>query len=337
MAIIDPIEGFFIVTNEGLIFEVKGNVQPKDRIIAYLRYIPDEKGNRISNNGMKYRKVYEFAEREEFLRQYYPQYLWNSEIHGRVIQAVPVDSIAFVLNPVDSMRQMRNMKHQMSQSQNAARELAEILVETADIDWSSIGITGSHLVGLETSASDIDLVVYGSFSARKLYSRLHTGHTIPSIMKYRGEQLEKHLRFRWARLPKWMTKLRKIESEKCLQGLFSSYEFYIRAVKLPNEMDWSFYDLFFESKGEHVVEGRVLSDLDSIFTPCVYSIECVEFADLQYLVSYRGRFAEHVKKGMKIQAKGMLEMVMDNSGKKYMQLVLGERPSDYLVPLSKQI
>lgn len=322
------------MTDDGLIFEVKGNIHPEDRIIAYLRYVRDEKGNRVSNDGERYRKIYGLEERESFLSKYHPEYLWNSSVHGCVVQAVPLDSMATVLNPIDGMRQIRDMRYYASESQKTVSELAEALVNEARISWSDIGITGSHLVGLQTNVSDIDLVVYGSSPARKLHSRLCSGNRIPSLMKYKGEHLERHLQFRWPGLAEWMKELRIIEGEKCLQGMYSSYDFYIRAVKKPDEVQQSFYDFSFESKGEYTVEGHVVSDLDSIFTPCVYCIRCPEFPDLQHIVSFRGRFAEHVKKGMKIRAKGKLEVVVDNSRKqRYEQLVLGEKSSDFLVPL----
>ena len=127
--------------------------------------------------------------------------------------------------------------------------------------------------------------------------------------------------------------MKRIESEKCFQGLYSSYDFFIRAVKLPSEMDWSFYDLQFENKGDCSIEGEVLSDSDSIFTPCIYHIDCIQFPDLKYLISYRGRFAEHAKENMKIKAKGKMELVTNNLTKrKYLQLVLGEKSSDFLLP-----
>ncbi|MFX1578032.1 MAG: hypothetical protein ACFFBJ_00135, partial [Promethearchaeota archaeon] len=72
-------EGYFIITTDGLIFEVKGIVHPRDRVIAYLRYVPTPSG---------YQKVYDLNERENYLRTNYSSYLWFSEPHGRVVQSV---------------------------------------------------------------------------------------------------------------------------------------------------------------------------------------------------------------------------------------------------------
>jgi len=48
-------EGDFIETFEGLIFDVKGLIHPPNRIIAFLRYFPDEKGER-KKNSKRYRR-----------------------------------------------------------------------------------------------------------------------------------------------------------------------------------------------------------------------------------------------------------------------------------------
>jgi hypothetical protein len=96
-----PIEGYFVITSDNLVFEVKGVVHPENRIIAYLRYVPSES----SSTGFK--KVYDLDEREKYLREKYPEYLWNSEPHGRIVQSVSEEKIESILDPVDRLAQMR--------------------------------------------------------------------------------------------------------------------------------------------------------------------------------------------------------------------------------------
>ena len=61
-------EGDFIETSEGLIFDVKGLVQPPDKVVAYLRYVEDPSGDR--KRGRKtYVKVYLLSEREKIQEQ----------------------------------------------------------------------------------------------------------------------------------------------------------------------------------------------------------------------------------------------------------------------------
>jgi predicted nucleotidyltransferase len=86
-------------------------------------------------------------------------------------------------------------------------------------------------------------------------------------------------------------------------------------------------------RGQQLVSGKVVDYSDSIFTPCEYLIECDSFPNLRKLVSYRGRFTEQISKDMSFEALGRLEMVIDHrNNNQYMQLVMGERPTDYLIP-----
>ncbi|MFW9798927.1 MAG: nucleotidyltransferase domain-containing protein [Candidatus Thorarchaeota archaeon] len=330
-----PIEGYFVVADEALVFEVKGVVHPADRLIAYLRYIPDNDGNRQSKDGTRFSKIYGLKDREQYLREKYPEYLWSDKKRGRVFQSVPFDCIDYVLSPIDGLRQLRDLGAHLTHLEEASRVLAQVFVEHARIDWSDIGLTGSQLVGLSTADSDIDLVVYGSGPSRRLHSVLkYDVDQLPGIRRYSDERLEKHVEFRWMTLSKWRSVLQVIESKKAFQGVFNSIDFFVRAVKLPREMDYRYEDLTVRSQGIQETRCLVIDDSNSIFTPCIYLVQCDESPDVKRLISYRGRFAEHASSGSYVRARGRLEVVDNNSsGESYHQLVLGENPEDYLLPV----
>ncbi len=269
-----PIEGYFILTDDNLLFEVKGVTHPKDRIIAYLRYIQDKRGDRQSKGGTRFRKVYNLKERDEILLTKYPQYLWLDEKRGRQFQAVPRNRISFVLNPIDGLRQLLDLGMHVNELERASRSLAELLVKYTGVEWSDIGLTGSQLVGLSNKKSDIDLVVYGSKPARKVHRSLKDKLvSFPEIELYHGDRLKHHVKFRWEKHERWNKALQEIESQKALQGLFRSLDFFIRAVKLPEEIEHKYEDLIIQDEGIQIVDCVVTDDSDSIFTPCIYAVE----------------------------------------------------------------
>ena len=324
-----PIEGYFVITTDGLIFEVKGVVHPEDRIIAYLRYVPSSD----SNTG--FRKVYNLSEREIYLREKYPEYLWTSKPHGRVVQSVSGQKTSKILNPVDFLTRLRT-SDDLTPLQHHTIALVEKLVKATEIEWSDIGLTGSQLVGVAREDSDIDLVVYGLKACRKFYSRLNSMiDNIPEINRYSGQLLEEHVSFRWEKQSDFRPLLLKIEREKLLQGLVGRYHFFIRLVKNPHDLDLVYGDLSYQMMGYQKVAGKILSSQDSIFTPCEYQVECDDDStEIEKLVSYRGRFTEQLSTDDQFEASGRLEVVTDHKkNKQYSQLVLGERPEDYLIPL----
>lgn len=332
--ILKPIEGFFLVTKDNLIFEVKGNVHPQDCIIAYLRYVPIKTGDRIAIDGTKYKKIYDLLEREEYLEKNYPNYLWNDSVHGRIVQAVNNFDVSFVLNPIDFLRQLRDSGNHLNPLQEASLGLAEALVNNFDLSWENLGLTGSQLTGLATLNSDIDLVVYGDSVGKKFYKGLRENFDgIPNICRYSGSALDSHVEFRWSSsLQK--DKLKEIEASKVLQGIYNSYEFFIRMVKLSEEVGHKYGNLKFEGHGPLSVHCKIVDDSESIFTPCYYIVECEQHPKLTKLVSYRGRFTEHVQRGMIVEAKGRLESVQTSEGNiLFLQLVMGESPDDFLIPI----
>lgn len=326
------VEGYFIATVDNLIFEIKGLIHPKDRLIAYLRYIPAK--SETPNSGIKYKKVYALDERETYLKNKFPVYLWFSKLHGRIVQSVPVNRIKSIFDPVDFLANLRDSYEEISNLEKASVKLVGELVKSTGVRWSDIGVTGSQLIGVAKENSDIDLVIYGAEVCRKFYSNLSENiASLPGIERYARHVLDKHVSFRWGEHKSFKSILRIIEQAKILQGLFEGYHFFVRLVKNPSDIDYSFDDISFQMKGQQLISGKIVENIDSIFTPCEYLVECREFPDLRKLISYRGRFTEQISKDVSFEALGRLETVNNHKEKKqYMQLVLGEQPSDYLIP-----
>ena len=319
------VEGQFIITIDNLVFEIKGVVHPKDRVIAYLRYVPTQNG---------YRKVYALDERETYLKRHHPSYLWLSEPHGRLVQSVPNDKIERILDPVDYLAGLRNSASTASDLEQASLSLIDRMVEATGVEWSNIGITGSLLIGIARKNSDIDLVVYGSDACRRFYSNLCKKiDSIVGVHRYSGLLLDEHVSFRWGAHENLKPVFREIERRKALQGLFEKYHFFVRLVKTPDDLEYAYGDFSFELKGQQFVSGKITDDSDSIFTPCEYLVETHDLPGLRKLISYRGRFTEQVSKDAMFDAEGRLEMVTNHKEKsQYLQLVLGELPTDYLIP-----
>lgn len=326
----NPIEGWFIVTSDDLIFEVKGIVHPRNRIIAYVRYVPDTHTERGG-----YRKIYNLNEREEYLRSNYPHYLWYSQSRGRLLQAVPKNMIKSLLNPVEHLSRMREKESENQELAAATIRLCEMLMKITGIKETDIGVTGSQLTGTMMTTSDIDLVVYGASACRKFYDMLKKSFDrIPELLRYSGNRLASHVAFRWSDIVNQFTILNKIEQEKILQGIFDSYEFFIRLVKLPHEINQEYETFITEAKRVCEIECEVTDLSDSIYTPCEYLIESANHPEIKKLISYRGRFTEQIQYKGLVRTRGRLEDVIHTqTGERYQQIVLGESSTDFLIPI----
>jgi len=331
-------EGDFIETFEGLIFDVKGLIHPPNRIIAFLRYFPDEKGER-KKNSKRYSKVYSLSERYALLKERYPQYLVCNPVFDETLCEVPVDAVKNDHKPAEKLRELRS-SNSLDIVESLALRLAKLLKETADIPWDAIGISGSIMVSLHTPSSDIDPIVYGSENCRKVYSALKNllGEKQGPFKPYTWKDLKVLFDFRSKDTMMNYGDFVRSESRKVLQGKFLQRDYFIRFVKDWSEVGEKYGDVHYVNVGYARVKATVVDDSESIFTPCVYKVSDVQVLEgpqitpVEEIVSFRGRFCEQARNGEVVIAQGKVERVTDNrKNREYFRLLLGNKPSDYMI------
>lgn len=331
-------EGDFIETWQGLIFDVKGLVHPPDRVIAFIRYYPSRAGKRRSGKHL-YDKVYSLSKRYEWLKENAPEYLVYDPIFDEVLCEVPISHIKKHYKPIETLRRLRKTRNPDALERMIV-EMASLLKSSASIPWNAVGASGSVMVGLHTTSSDIDLVVYGSENCWRVYhaiEALFKDHSCP-LKPYSSADLRRLFDFRSKDTIMSFEDFVKTESRKLLQGKFGERDYFIRFVKDFNEIGERYGSIHYRNCGYAKIEADVVDDSEAIFTPCTYKIENVKVIEgpklqpIKEIVSFRGRFCEQARKGETIVAQGKIEHVMDNrSGSEYFRLILGNRPEDYMI------
>ena len=323
------IEGDFIETVDGLFFAVKGFKHPIDRVIAYLRYVPDPVGDRKLNN-IRYRRVYDLEDTKNYLIKYFPIYLSWVDYISQTLQTVPRTMIKRIYKPREGLNKIyRNNKTRL---RHLVYEFTSILSNQSKVSKESIGISGSLLIGIATDDSDIDLIIYGEENGRKIYDGLTKMRRDSSIIHPLDlKNATKKIISRWGKTNIKPEKFTEIEVGKKLHGFFKEKEYFIRLIKIPTNEEIA--------KPLKPVRGRakIKEDKDSIFTPCTYKIENIEsfeeidLPDITELWSLRGKFTEQAKKGDVVEFKGTIEEVTTCEGKKYRVALISDH--DYLIPV----
>ncbi len=332
-------EGDFLETLEGFIFDVKGLLHPPDRVIAYLRYVPDSCGSRI-RLGVKYRKIYRLKDRENFLREKAPIYIFRSPFFNMEVQGVPLDRIKRIYNPQSKIRQLMELGVKDGVEREAL-EFAKLLSVKSGVPVESMGLSGSLLVDLHNENSDIDLIVYGRENSLKVYRALEElMNECDEVKPYTTDELAKLYEFRSQDTSIPFKAFLKVEGGKKIQGKFIGRSFFVRFLHDWNEVSEKYGDKIYEPIGFCTIKAEVSDDSESIFTPCRYMISSVQFlsgvkvnpAQVREVYSFRGRFCEQARTGDIIRASGKLEKVTSLNGESWFRVVVGGDRGDYVIP-----
>jgi predicted nucleotidyltransferase len=330
-------EGDVIETVDNAFFDVKGLIHPPARVVAFIRFVPDLKGNR-KHNGTTYRKVYALSERYALLKTVFPQYLVYNSVFDEHLCEVPREYIEHHYRPADRLRELRR-RGKLDKLENQALQFVELLKETANVSWNQLGISGSILVGLHMPTSDIDPVVYGSESCCKAYSALKflLEDKKNPVKPYSLDELRRLFDFRSKDTVTSFEDFVRTESRKVLQGTFMGRDYFIRFVKDWNEVEEEYGTIQYKSVGYAKIKATIVDDSEMNFTPCRYKINNVKFLEgtcaesVEEIVSFRGRFCEQAKNGETVLAQGKVERVQKLGEREHYRLLLGNKTSDHMI------
>lgn len=330
-------EGDFIENLSGSIFDVKGLIHPPRKVVAFIRFVPDPKGNR-KRGKVRYRKVYALSKRYALLQKVSPNYVMYDSVFDEYLCEVPVKKIKHHYMAVDRLVELR-CSSELDEVESQALQFAELLKESANIEWGKIGISGSVLVKLHTPESDIDPIVYGSENCRKVYSALKglLKNEKSPVDPYNLEELRELFDFRSRDTAMSFEDFVRTESRKVMQGKFLQRDYSMRFVKDWNEIEEQYGTIRYVNEGYARIKACAIDDSESIFTPCHYKIGHVEILEgirlepIEEIVSFRARFCEQARNGETVIAQGKVERVQREGTREYYRLLIGSKVSDYMI------
>ncbi len=327
----ERLEGDYIETVEGLLFAVKGVHHPPGLTIAYLRYMPNPKGERV-RNGRRYDRLYDLEHTEDILRRNYPQYLNRIDKKSLTLQSVPSKYILRTYDPREKLREI--IEKPENDLQKTIVKLAKSL-QNKGVSSKTMGVSGSLLIDLAGSDSDVDIIVYGLENGRKAYESLRElRRETDWITAYNAENVASVVLSRWADSGLDLEKLGPSEIKKILHGRVDNRDYFFRLLKLPLEVEIEDH-----SRPLSVVRltARIIDADEAIYAPCSYSIKDCEYLDSRglpipsQLLSYRGKFTEQGEKGDLVEVRGTLEEVVIR-GQRSFRVILG-RKGEYMIPI----
>ena len=205
------------------------------------------------------------------------------------------------------------------------------------VSKASLGISGSLLIRLHTSRSDLDVTVHGKQNCLTLHQalkRLLVQDGSKTINRLDEQGMEALYAERFADTHMAYNNFFRSERDKVIQGQFHGRTYFIRFLKELEETGETYGSLCYFPEGKAEILATVTDDSDAIFTPCSYSLGDVRYLngspvdDLREIVSYRGRFCEQARIGDVVRSYGTLERVQERSGRTWHRLLLGNNVED---------
>jgi len=320
----------YLITPEGFIFAVIGNLHPADRVIAYLKYVPDEFGKwgrnrRRFRRALQHYNVPSVLDSMRFLASEAPRYLFESGVDNVTLPAVPTEAIVEHLRPEERLLQVQTTERHDGLEDKVLR-LVRLISEEANVPARSMGVTGSILAGIHDPAfSDIDLVVYGFDNALRVRNFL--SEPSEAVGRLGGGSLERWITERVNSTPLTRQNAIDLLARKWNIGLFDDTEFSVHAVHTEVEISKRYGDDRYVSLGIVDATAKVIDTKESMFMPSVYGIESVDLEGkfhaytVNRIVSFEGLYADIAKEGDQVSCRGKLERVESSSGIEHRILV----------------
>ncbi len=304
----------FIHTTDDLFFATTTYLHPDDRIISFLRYIPDQDGDRSLNN-KKYSKV-DSNQAYEYLRNNFPEYLFDCEITNVEMMGVPSEKVEKILEPIDRLRGIIEADKRDKLLDKVVK-LAEIFHEHTGISYSKMGISGSILPGLyNPDVSDIDFVIYGLKNHREVMKAFENIKKENGILKgIEGEYWNKLYKKRIKDSSLTYEEFRWYENRKHNRGILDGTLFDILQTRDWDEIHGSYSAIRYEPMGIMEIDCTVTDSLAAFDNPAVYKVDNIEIikgpkVPITEVDSYTHTYAGQAREGERITARGKLEKVI---------------------------
>ncbi|MHA2235447.1 MAG: hypothetical protein ACXABH_08970 [Candidatus Thorarchaeota archaeon] len=160
---------------EGRVFVVLGHIQPSERILSFLKYVPDPSGDWESRN-VRYKRIFwgSVTSTVDGMDLLPADYLFDDSHFGTELMEPPREVVSKYFKPELRIGEILDEGPKDSLEELVHRG-ATALHESLDIPLEDLGVAGSILwKGHEPGHSDVNMNVYGFENSWKLYNNYET-------------------------------------------------------------------------------------------------------------------------------------------------------------------
>ncbi len=306
----------------GCVYVTLGHLQPDDRILSILKYVPDPNGRWQADN-TRYRRLFHggVGSAVESMNHAQSEYLVRNPHLGATLLEVPRNHVTKYFSPEKRLKEILS-RETNDALEESARRMSEVLHDVLGIPFNRLGVTGSIAWNAhDTAFSDVNMNIYGL----EIANRLQEGYD--SVAEQNG-----HVRLRvlseWertmsnilARIPSYPADdLRTLFSRK--KELYYGEQYIgVTPVLLPNEVPIKYGSESYKTlKTTPVtIEMDIQKDDYGIFMPAIYEgtsspLVQIDGDRVTRIMIYDGSFRGLFREGDRVEVVGSLQKVVPAS------------------------
>ncbi len=318
-------------THANEIFVTHGFIQPKNRVICYLKYLPDPLGQWISPHG-RYRRVFSGGPESVLsaLQLVNSTYLFDDPHFGARLLEVPLGEVSIYYHPESRLKEIIKNGPQ-DPLETRARDLAVALHDSLSIPFDMIGVTGSIAwYGHDPSFSDVNMNIYGMDATLKL--RRGRDALINSNSRIRFREIDEWIEGTISRLCRRVSSLSvkdliplfERRRELCLDDQYIG----VMPILPPAESPIKYGSETYRTVHSEplLVRLEVQDDTFGSFTPAVYTVRSPPLSiigneRLSRLMIYDSAFKDLLRVGDVIESSGIIQRVITEQGDFYQMMI----------------
>ncbi|MFX0093158.1 MAG: hypothetical protein ACFFBD_15480 [Candidatus Hodarchaeota archaeon] len=326
----------------GRIYITLGYLQPPDRVLAFLKYIPSQKGESSPQWKLQntyYRRIFwgTVESVKKGLKENIPSYsIWDSFFGTELIE-VPHTDIKQHFIPEQRIQEI--LSDPQGPLEKKVAHVAELLHSVLNISYNDLGIAGSILWRGHQSISDVNMNIYGFENAWVLQRNYdHLVKEAPSIKLRKIEQ--------WGKTMKRIADRNPLTLEDVQTLFMRRKEIYyknegigVMPILRPDKdrLPIKYGTEVFKTDLENIIlRGEIVADDYSLFMPAIYELALskrerskipgLTSSNLRILV-YDGSFRALFQKHDRVEVSGALQSVLDpdNRSIKCKQVLVGTK------------
>jgi predicted nucleotidyltransferase len=330
-----PKDKDFVESAEGLFFCVVGYLHPPDAYTAYLKYRP-EAGGRWQRSGTHYQRMMksysaaEVGEATAWLREHLPDYVRNDPVRNVELPLIPRDRVIRYYAP--EVRMVEILGAPQDSLEKKTRDLVDRLAEVSGVPVSRFGVTGSILLDIHDPAfSDIDLVVFGAESARRVRSSVQSAYDAGQLRPHTAKEVRAWQQRQCEILGIPLQYAKRLVWPNWQRARIEKTPYSLHATRTDEEILDTYGAETYTALGTVEVSATIADDRESLFVPASYGLQDVvvhegasDLPTISEVVSFEGIFAGCASQGDRVRTRGTLEAVRDSkTGRTRNHIVIG--------------